>query len=147
MMADDAELLRSYAENRSEKAFAELVRRHIDLVYAVALRQVGGDAHRAEDVTQIVFTSLARKAAELARRPVLGGWLYRAAQFAAIDVVRAESRRRLRESEAHLMHESNVNPGPEKDWEKLRPTLDAAIGELKDDDRDAVVLRFFEGKS
>ena len=45
------------------------------------------------------------------------------------------------------MHELIPNPSAAVDWEKLRPTLDLAIGELKDDDRDAVVLRFFEGKS
>ncbi|MBI4624165.1 MAG: sigma-70 family RNA polymerase sigma factor [Verrucomicrobia bacterium] len=143
----DAELLRRYVFGKSEDAFAELVRRHIDLVYSVALRQVGGDMHLAQDVAQVVFTSLARKAEKLAERPVLGGWLYRTTQFAAIDTVRAASRRRARESEATTMHELTTNPGAEVDWEKLRPTLDQVIGELADDDRDAVVLRFFEGKS
>jgi RNA polymerase sigma factor (sigma-70 family) len=146
-LVEDAELLRRYAAEKSEPAFAELVRRHLDLVYSVALRQVGGDAHLAEDVAQEVFTALARKAATLAGRPVLGGWLYRTAQFSAIDIVRAENRRRARETEAHTMHELTANPGGAADWEKLRPTLDQAIGELKDDDRDAVVMRFFEGKS
>ena len=144
---EDSELLRRYVAEESEPAFAELVRRHLDLVYSVALRQVGGDTQLAEDVTQEVFTALARKATTLVARPVLGGWLYRTAQFAAIDVVRTESRRRAREKEAHTMHEQTANPGAAADWEKLRPTLDQAIGELKDADRDAVVLRFFEGRS
>lgn len=146
---DDAQLLRRYAHERSEEAFATLVRRHLDLVYAVALRQVGGDAHLAQDVAQTVFTSLARKAASLAARPVLGGWLYRTTQFTAIDVVRSESRRRAREQEAQTMPDPSFHPdsGGAVDWDKLRPTLDQAIGELNDADRDAVVLRFFEGKS
>jgi RNA polymerase sigma factor (sigma-70 family) len=102
----------------------------------------------AEDVTQVVFTAMARKAAALARRQVLGGWLYRTAQFAAIDAVRAESRRRKREQEAHTMHETPANPNSATaHWQKLRPVLEEVIGELPDDDRDAVVLRFFEGKS
>lgn len=149
MTEDDSELLRRYAEERSEEAFAALVRRHIDLVYSVALRQVGGDAHLAQDVAQTVFTSLARKAASLAGRPVLGGWLYRTAQFTGIDVVRSESRRRARELEASTMHDFALDPnsGGTVDWEKLRPTLDQAIGELSDDERDAVVLRYLEGKS
>jgi len=50
----DQQLLRDYAGSRSEAAFAELVRRHIDLVYSAALRLVI-DAHQAEDVTQGVF--------------------------------------------------------------------------------------------
>ena len=45
----DAQLLRKYAERRPEAAFAELVRRHIDLVYSAALRMVC-DSHLAQDV-------------------------------------------------------------------------------------------------
>src|SRR5438094_603589 len=70
-MLDDAELLRRYADDRSEEAFAELVRRHVNLVHSAALRQVNGDAYLAADVTQLVFTDLARKAGELARHRVL----------------------------------------------------------------------------
>ena len=39
-MSEDAELLRRYADEKSEAAFAELVRRHLPLVYSVAFRQV-----------------------------------------------------------------------------------------------------------
>src|SRR3954471_3896988 len=104
-MDEDAELLRRYAAEKSEEAFAALVQRHLNLVYSVALRQVNGDAHLAEDVAQQVFTALARKAAALAERPALSGWLYRSTRFAASDIVRVERRRRGRESEAHTMHE------------------------------------------
>ena len=76
-MTPDRELLRRYAESRSETAFAELVERHVHLVYSAALRQVNGDAHLAQDVAQIVFTDLARQAAPLSRRAVLTGWLRR----------------------------------------------------------------------
>jgi RNA polymerase sigma factor (sigma-70 family) len=147
-MIEDAELLRRYAEEKSEAAFGELVRRHVDLVYGVAHRQVGGDVHLAQDVTQVVFIALARKAAGLAARPVLAGWLHRSAQFAAIDVVRAEQRRRVREQEVHAMTDpliSSENSPP--DWERLRPLLDRTIAELGEQDRDAVVLRFFNGRS
>jgi RNA polymerase sigma factor (sigma-70 family) len=144
-MLADPELLRRYSEDKSQEAFAELVRRHLDFVYAVALRQVGGDAHLAQDVSQAVFTALARKAGSLAARPVLGGWLYRTTQFTAIDAVRGEQRRRAREQEAQLMHELTRSDETAADAEKLRPLLDRAIGELGDDDRDAVVLRFFSG--
>lgn len=147
-MIEDAELLRRYAEEKSEEAFAELVRRHLDLVYGVAHRQVGGDAHLAQDVAQVVFTALARKAPSLASRPVLAGWLHRSAQFAAIDVVRAERRRRTREEEVHAMSD-RITPAENSppDWEKLRPLLDRTIAELGEQDRDAVVLRFFNGRS
>ena len=64
-MTPDSELLGRYAGTRSEDAFAELVRRHVNLVYSAALRQVNGDAHLAQDVAQTVFTDLARKAGSL----------------------------------------------------------------------------------
>ncbi len=102
-MMEDAELLRRYAEEHSETAFAELVRRRVDLVYSVARRQCGGDGHLAEEVTQRVFVDLARKAKALAGRTVISGWLYRSAQFAASDAVRSERRRRAREQEDFLM--------------------------------------------
>lgn len=152
-MIEDAELLRCYVEERSEGAFAQLVKRRVGLVYSVAVRQCGGDTHLAEDVTQRVFAHLARKAKELARRPVLSGWLYRSAQFAASDVVRGERRRRAREEENHQMSEiSNEGRGADSgqgavDWGKLRSVLDEAMGELGEEDRDAVALRFFEEKS
>ncbi|MCX6951431.1 MAG: sigma-70 family RNA polymerase sigma factor [Verrucomicrobia bacterium] len=144
-MIEDSELLRRYAQDRSEAAFSELVRRRVNLVYSVALRQCGGDAHFAEDVTQKVFADLARKAASLAGRPVLSGWLYRSAQFAASDMVRTERRRRAREQETLIMNETVANFGEgAADWEKFRPVLDEAMGELNDEDRDAVALRYFE---
>src|SRR6476646_7173615 len=70
-MNSDSELLCRYVEARCEDAFAELVRRHVNLVYSAALRQVNGDAHLAQDVAQNVFADLARKAATLSRRLAL----------------------------------------------------------------------------
>ena len=75
-MEDDAQLLQTYAETRAEAPFAELVRRHVALVHSAALRQVNGDAHLAQDVTQLVFTDLARKAGAVARHRVLAGMGY-----------------------------------------------------------------------
>ncbi len=145
---EDAELLRRYASERSEVAFAELVRRHLAPVYGFALRRVGGDAHLAEDVAQEVFTALARKAGALADRPVLGGWLCRTTHYAARDVVRADRRRRTREQEAFTMDETlRDDAAASVEWEKLQPLLAETMGELNDADRDAVWLRFFEGRS
>jgi len=143
-MTPDCELLRRYAETRSEESFAELVRRHLDLVYSAALRQVNGDAHLAQDVAQTVFTDLARKAAALARREVLTGWLYTSTHFAAAKAVRTEGRRRAREQEAHTMRELLHDPAPDVKWDKLRSVLDEAMHKLKDRDREAILLRYFE---
>jgi RNA polymerase sigma factor (sigma-70 family) len=145
-MTPDAELLRCYAEEKSEAAFAELVHRHLPLVYSAALRRMGGDAHGAGDVTQQVFTTLARRAAHVARHPVLTAWLYTSTRNAAIDLLRAQQRRRLHEQEAHTMdHLTGEASNPE--WEKLRPVLDGVIDELNETDRTAVLLRFFEKRS
>lgn len=146
-MRDDAELLRRYAGEKSEAAFAELVRRHVNFVYSAALRRVGGDAHLAEDVTQQVFTALARSAATLAEHPVLSGWLYTTTRNAAAQVVRTERRRQTREQESHAMNELTSSPARDAEWERLRPVLDGAMDELAEADRQAVLLRFFEGKS
>jgi RNA polymerase sigma factor (sigma-70 family) len=146
-MTEDSTLLRRYADTHAEDAFAELVRRHLTLVYSVALRQVSGDAHLAHDVAQTVFTALARKARELAGHDAITGWLYRSTHYAASDTVRAERRRRTREQEAHAMQEITASPESAPELEKLRPLLDTAIGELSETDRDAVCLRFFENRS
>jgi RNA polymerase sigma factor (sigma-70 family) len=146
-MIDDAELLRRYAESRSESDFAELVQRHVNLVYSAALRQVNGDAHLAQDVTQLVFADLARKAWTLASRPVLAGWLFTSTRFAAAKLVRGERRRQLREQEAQIMQQlCQQDSSAQLDWDRVRPVLDSALGELVDSDREAVLLRFFEDR-
>src|ERR1035438_2077339 len=103
MMTEDAELLSRYATERSEVAFAELTRRHVDLVYSAALRLVNGNVHSAQDVTQQVFTALARQAKRLARHPALVGWLYTTARRMALRVNRTEQRRTAREQEANTI--------------------------------------------
>ena len=145
-MTSDGELLRRYAETNSEDSFAELVRRHLDLVFSAALRQVNGDAHLAQEVAQTVFTDLARKAASLSHRPVLTGWLYTSAHFAAAKAVRTEQRRQTREQEAHAMQALLHDSGPNLDWERLRSVLDSAMHELNEPDREVILLRYFENR-
>src|ERR1044071_6554091 len=88
---DDSVLLRQYSENHSDEAFAGLVRRHIHLVYSVALRCVG-DPHQAEEVAQGVFILLAKKAAQLRHDKALSSWLFQATRLTASNFVRSESR-------------------------------------------------------
>jgi RNA polymerase sigma factor (sigma-70 family) len=137
------QLLRDYVERRSEAAFADLVRRHIDLVYSAALR-ILRDPHHAQDVTQSVFVALAQNARQLIDRPVLSGWLHRTVQNLSANAIRSEVRRRAREQEAAAMNQS---PEPDPLWQELAPHLDAALGELSEPDRDALLLRYFEHKS
>ncbi len=145
-MPDDAELLQRYAAVRTGDDFAEIVRRHVDFVYSAALRQVNGDAHLAEDVVQLVFADLARKAGQLARHRVLAGWLFTSTRFAAAKAVRGEQRRRAREREAYTMEELDRDPAAQLDWGRVRPVLDAALADLNERDRTAILLRFFEGR-
>ncbi|MBI4622724.1 MAG: sigma-70 family RNA polymerase sigma factor [Verrucomicrobia bacterium] len=116
---------------------------YLNLVYFAALRQVGGDAHRAEDVTQTVFALLARKASSLTRHQTLAGWLHTTTRFTASEALRAERRRLAREQEAHTMHELSTDSAAGHEWEQLRPVIDDALGELREPDREAVLLRFF----
>ena len=146
-MTDDGSLLRQYVSERSEAAFAEIVHRHLDLVYSAARRNLRGDSHRAQDVVQRVFTDLARKAALLSDRRTIAGWLYISAHHAAVEMMRSEQRRELREREAQLMHESHGRLEDALDWNELEPILDDVVGELGEAERDVIVLRFFKQRS
>jgi RNA polymerase sigma factor (sigma-70 family) len=143
-MTDDAQLLRQYVDGRSEAAFAELVRRHLALVYHSAVRQLDGDSHLAQDVAQSVFVLLADKSRSLLAHPSLAAWLHAATHFKVAEVRRAERRRRTREAAAHFMQELMQNEVSSGDWERLRPMIDEVLLELNEADREAVLLRFFE---
>ncbi len=140
-------LIQAYAAEQSEAAFATIVSRHVGLVHSAALRQLR-DAHLAQDVTQAVFLILARKAAVLSPDTVLSGWLYRTTLFACADVRRREARRQQREQEALMEASIDAQPSDTQTvWNQLAPVLEDAMTRLRDRDRDALVLRFFENKS
>jgi RNA polymerase sigma factor (sigma-70 family) len=146
-MTDDAELLRRFADDRSDDAFSEVVRRHVDLVYSSALRQAWGDHHRAQEITQMVFVTLARKAARLASHPVLPAWLHRASRLAALEINRKEARRHKYERAAGAEILAGTDGEEHAAWEEVRPVLDAAINRLNERDRQAILLRFFAKQS
>jgi DNA-directed RNA polymerase specialized sigma24 family protein len=103
MITNTQKLLADYAQNGSERAFGELLRRYIDLVYSAALRSMNGDAHRAQDITQTVFIDLARSARKLPQNVLLGRWLHRHTCFVASTLRRSEARRQVRERIASEM--------------------------------------------
>ena len=139
----DSQLLLDFAERRSDAAFAELVRRHLNLVHAAALR-ITRDPDLAKDVSQAVFIALANQAGKLAGHAVLAGWLHRATRNIAAQSIRTETRRRARERMADLIHDhSDPDPG----WQPIAPQLDAALSDLAAADRDAILLRYFENQS
>jgi RNA polymerase sigma factor (sigma-70 family) len=145
-MPADAELLTLFAKTGSESAFRSLVERHLPLVHSAALRQTAGDHHQAEEVAQAVFTLLARKAGGLQRHPALVGWLYTTTHHIAAKVRRSNQRRRRREQAAQLMPSDTHTPSFASDWTELKPVVDEVMLQLKDEDRTAVLLRFFENK-
>jgi len=143
MSANDLDLLREFARDQSQDAFTTIVHRHLNLVYCAALRQVRSP-ELAEEVAQSVFSDLARDAARLKPGTVLTAWLYEVTRRTAINVVRGEARRQLREQVAVEMNAMNANAA---DWTQIEPLLDEAMHALGDTDRTAVLLRFFERKS
>src|SRR6187551_3690982 len=129
-MPTDAEMLQRYVRERDDRAFAELVQRHLGVVYGAALRRSGGRAQLAEEIAQQVFTDLARKAAALCRHPSLIGWLHRSTRYAAIDAIRAEQREKNLTESSAAMPDTNP-PDNEEEWALLRPVLDDALDRLK----------------
>jgi RNA polymerase sigma factor (sigma-70 family) len=141
----DAQLLRAYVESGQETAFREIVTRHADLVYSAALRQVNSP-DLARDLAQGVFTDLARKARPLAEKLAdgssLAGWLYRSTRFAALKHLRDDRRRLTHERQA--MEQLIINSETAPDWEQVRPVLDETMADLNDEDREALLLRYFK---
>jgi RNA polymerase sigma factor (sigma-70 family) len=145
-LPSDRDLLREYAATNSDATFSRLMARHVNLVYSAAMRQVRNHA-MAQDVTQAVFIVLARKAASLRQETVLAGWLLRAVRYAALDALKIEVRRHVREEEAARMETTDALPDSEVDWPAVAPLLDEALATLKPRDRQAVLLRFFEKRN
>src|SRR5438552_8857230 len=151
---DDSSLLQQYTTQRCERAFALLVKRHIDLVYAAARRQVHGDAHLAEDVTQAVFIVLARKAGTVRGGAVLPAWLLGVTRNSAANALMLASRRRRHERMAADMIAQDRPYETRSPLEEcigaedsLERHLDDAMARLGEKDRGAVAMRFLQGKS
>ncbi len=138
------ELLRQYADRNSDEAFAALVARHVNMVYSAALRKTG-NADAAGEITQAVFIILAKKAGRLSQRTILSGWLYQTTRLTAANFLRTEIRRVHREQEAYM--QSLANETEPELWPQMAPLLEDAMGQLGEKDRNAIALRFFEGKS
>jgi RNA polymerase sigma factor (sigma-70 family) len=141
----DLELLSRYVKHGAEDAFAEIVRRHLDVVHSAALRQLHSP-QLAEEVAQSTFMKLAREGWKLRHETILVAWLYQVTRREAIDVVRREARRQLREQIATEINSVNATTTT-ADWADIAPILDEGMDALSEDDRTAILLRYFENKS
>ena len=145
MEDNDVLLLERYSREGCEQSFAAVVSRHINMVYSIALRQTRNPS-LAEDIVQSVFLLLAQKAPTFSPKVLVAGWLCRTTRHVCQKVLTSERRRLRREGEAHLQSQANQST-QEEDWRQIAPLLDDAMAKLEDKDYDALVLRFFLGRS
>ena len=139
----DRQLLEFFIERRDEAAFEALVRRHGPMVMGVC-RRILRNRQDAEDAFQAAFLVLVRKAAVIASRELLAGWLYGVAYNTALKSKAAAARRRQKERQATAMLEADAETSqPERDW---LPILDRELNGLPDKYRLPIVLCELQGK-
>lgn len=155
---EDWQLLQEYALRGTQRAFAELVARHINMVHSAAMRQVH-DKHLAEDVSQAVFIILAKKAGSIPSGALVSAWLLKAVRYASANALRMRSRRLRHETKAGEFMRSRWgrfgtpfdNSAEENldamQWREIAPLLDDALDKLRKSDREAIILRYFEQRS
>ena len=140
--------LREYVHTGSSEAFRLMVEAYGDAVYSQCRRQLR-DSAAAEEVTQLVFITLAQRAGKVTASAALSGWLFNTTRYCCNNYQRGVSRRRLAEQKAARMRtQANTDSGVDQVFQsEVEPILDDAIARLGARDRDAVLLRFFEGRS
>jgi RNA polymerase sigma factor (sigma-70 family) len=136
----DGELLRRFIDQRDHGAFATLARRHGGMVFGTC-RRVLGNAADADDAAQAAFIVLIRKAASLADRECVGGFLHGVAYRTALKARSMSTKRRHREAQAR-----QPTPKDPSDDEALA-ALDQELARLPDRYREPVVLCELEGLS
>jgi RNA polymerase sigma-70 factor (ECF subfamily) len=144
--ATDGQLLTRFLGAREETAFEALVRRHGPMVFGVC-RRVLGHAQDAEDAFQATFLVLARKAASVRPRDLVGHWLYGVAYRTALKARTLHLKRRSREKQVDPMPDlPGAAPAPDV-WGEVRPLLDRELSLLPAKYRSAVVLCDLEGQT
>src|SRR4051794_31130643 len=141
----DFELLQQFVRQGDQPAFASLVRRHLDLVFGTAMRKVE-DLAGAQEISQNVFFALARKAWQFSPGDSVAAWLHRTALLEARQWLRGELRRRRREQTAADLGTTMQIPDDQPALRGLVPLLDEALLSLREKDRTALLLRYYESR-
>jgi RNA polymerase sigma factor (sigma-70 family) len=145
MTLTDGELLAEFAHTRAEAAFAEVIRRHGDLVLNIC-RRLLDNVHDAEDAAQAVFLVLAGKADALTKYASVAGWLHHVARNVARNAQRSTRQRRAHEQHAAIVsaHDSGAD---DEHWQRLKTVLDDELDAMPDKYRHPLILFHLEGRS
>jgi RNA polymerase sigma factor (sigma-70 family) len=142
----DAALLKAYVMEQDEAAFGELACRHGPLVYRVC-RGLLKDAHEAEDCTQAVFVVLMRKARSLRGEMNLAAWLYGVARHVSLHAAEARARRAEHEEGVAMARQKDRRAVETSAASSLMDLVYRELGALSKIERQAVLLRYLEGRS
>lgn len=140
----DAELIKAHAAG-DPAAFSELVHRHRDRMWAVALRTLR-DQEEAADALQEAFISAFRAAAKFRAESAVSTWLHRIVVNACLD----RMRRKQAKPTVPLAESGPGEPAMARDTIAERETslvVHRALDELPDDQRTPIVLVDVEGYS
>lgn len=135
----DPELLSEWLKHQRESAFRELVARYAGLVQATARRSCR-DESMANEVSQLTFITLARRAKSLTSCTSIGGWLHRTAILHSKNIIR-QNQRENRKRQSLAME--TQRPSHDETWQEMQPVLDEALAALSEKDREALLLRFY----
>ncbi len=140
----DHVLLDHYRDTRNPETFLEIVRRHSGMVYGTCLR-ITSSCEDAEELSQECFFDLARQANQI--RTSLVGWLHQSATHRAINYLRSEKRRKLREAEASRRQIDSATDklAAEMTWKELVPLVDQSLAELPEHIRAPILMHYLEG--
>src|SRR5262245_29743720 len=138
----DRELLRRFAVESDQGAFATLVGRHSGMVLGVCRRALL-NVQDAEDACQAVFLLLAQKARSVRWQPSVASWLYVTARQVAHNA-RVSARRRARR-EARAAVPEVVEPVDRMTGRELLAALDQELDRLPPRYREPLVLCYLEG--
>jgi RNA polymerase sigma-70 factor (ECF subfamily) len=138
---DDAVLLRRHVDGDSD-AFAELVRRHRDRLWAIALRTLG-NPEDAADAVQDALINAFRRAPTFRGESAVTTWLHRIVVNACLDRVRQAAARPTAAWSGDIDPPS-AGPDPAS-LAPLRLDVAAALATLPDEQRIALVLVDMEG--